>query len=106
MISLIFAACPASTPIYNNVPSSYPTTSIVALSVSTSAKTSSLFTASPTFLFQLTILPSVMVSLNKGILISLAPAGNATFAAAGAALAAEAAAAGAGALGAAAGASP
>ncbi len=53
---------------------------MVALSVSTSQSTSSDFTASPTFLFHETIFPSVIVSLKSGILISLAPAGNSTFA--------------------------
>ena len=53
---------------------------MVALSVSTSANTSSLFTVSPRALFHATIFPSVMVSLSNGILISLAPWGKATFA--------------------------
>ena len=72
IISLIFAAFPFSTPIYNKVPSTYGITSIVALSVSTSAITSSDFTISPTFLCHAAITPSFMVSLNKGILIASA----------------------------------
>ncbi len=46
---------------------------MVALSVSTSARLSSDFTVSPTFLFHATIFPSVIVSLNKGIRITVTP---------------------------------
>ena len=74
MISFTLAALPSSTPIYRRVPSAYPTTSMVALSVSTSARLSSLFTLSPTFLFHLTIFPSVIVSLRSGILMTSAMA--------------------------------
>ena len=44
---------------------------MVALSVSTSAKESSVFTRSPTCLFQTTIFPSFIVSLNNGIRITV-----------------------------------
>ena len=66
------AASPSLGPIYNKVPSSYPTTSMVALSVSTSASESSDFTLSPTLKFHLLITPSVMVSLRAGIRITTA----------------------------------
>ena len=46
---------------------------MVALSVSTSARLSSDLIISPTFLFQPTIFPSVIVSLNKGIRITVTP---------------------------------
>ena len=45
---------------------------MVALSVSTSASTSSLFTTSPTFFNHAAILPSFMVSLSRGIRITSA----------------------------------
>src|SRR5690606_28505911 len=51
MISLTFAACPASRPTYNRVPSPKAVTSIVALSVSTSAIASSDLMVSPTLKF-------------------------------------------------------
>ena len=43
---------------------------MVALSVSTSAMTSPLSTLSPTFFFHFTSVPSVIVSLSLGIVIS------------------------------------
>src|SRR6185503_11444141 len=45
---------------------------MVALSVSTSASESSDFTVSPTLKFHLLITPSVMVSLNAGIRMTVA----------------------------------
>src|SRR5690606_30722424 len=77
MISLTFAACPFSKPTYNNVPSAYAVTSIVALSVSTSAIASSLLISSPTLKFHSAITPSVIVSLNRGIVITVTPKSSA-----------------------------
>ena len=54
------------------IPSSKHSTSMVALSVSTSAIMSPLETGSPSFFSQLTSVPTVMVSLNLGISISVA----------------------------------
>ena len=45
---------------------------MVALSVSTSASESSDFTLSPTLKFHLLIMPSVIVSLKAGILMTVA----------------------------------
>ena len=56
-------------PTYSKTPSSYDSSSIVALSVSTSARISPGFTVSPTFFNQDAITPSSMVSLIFGILI-------------------------------------
>ena len=58
---------------------------MVALSVSTSAKASSLLILSPTFLCHSAITPSFMVSLNKGIRITVAPNDSGVTLAAGAA---------------------
>ena len=60
---------PSLIPTYNKCPSSYDSSSIVALSVSTSARISPDLISSPTFLSQLEITPSSMVSLILGILI-------------------------------------
>ena len=60
---------PFLTPICNKCPSSYDSSSIVALSVSTSARISPDLISSPTFLSQLEITPSSIVSLILGILI-------------------------------------
>ncbi len=51
--------------------------SIVALSVSISARISPSLTLSPTFFNQVATVPSVMVSLNRGIVTTITPAGNA-----------------------------
>src|SRR5579863_1700797 len=53
------------------VPSSTASNSIVALSVSISAMTSPAFTASPSFLCHLAMLPSVMVGDKAGIKSSI-----------------------------------
>ena len=55
-----------------STPSSKHSTSIVALSVSTSAIMSPLATASPSFLSQRTSVPTVIVSLSLGISMSVA----------------------------------
>ena len=57
---------------------------MVALSVSTSANESSALTLSPTCLFQTTIFPSVIVSLNKGIRMTVSSLGISMAAVAGA----------------------
>src|SRR5690606_39596732 len=77
IISLTFAASPASRPTYNNVPSAYAVTSIVALSVSTSAIASSDLIVSPTLKFHCAITPSFIVSLNKGIVTTVTPKSSA-----------------------------
>ena len=61
------AVCPCSTPMCKRTPSKKDSNSIVALSVSISAKISPLSTASPTFFNQLATTPSVMVSLSLGM---------------------------------------
>src|SRR5436190_2199460 len=58
--------------IFASTPSSTASTSIVALSVSISARTSPARTGSPTFLTQRAILPSVIVGDSAGISTSLA----------------------------------
>src|SRR5699024_1079573 len=62
---------PSFGPIYKSVPSAYAVTSILALSVSTSAIASSDAIVSPTSKFQLDITPSVIVSLKSGIVITV-----------------------------------
>src|ERR1700722_13326470 len=63
---------PACTNIESSVPSKKLSSSIVALSVSTSASMSPVLTVSPSFLSHLTSVPTVMVSLNFGISMMLA----------------------------------
>ena len=60
---------PSSIPMWSKTPSWKDSNSIVALSVSISAKISPSFTESPTFLNHLARVPSSMVSLNLGIFI-------------------------------------
>jgi len=60
---------PAGEKIFSSVPSKKLSSSIVALSVSTSASMSPDFTASPSFFSHLTSVPTVMVSLSFGISI-------------------------------------
>ena len=67
-----FTALPFSTPMYNKTPSLKLSSSMVALSVSTSANKSPDFTLSPTFLCHSTITPSVIVSLIRGMRITSA----------------------------------
>ena len=66
------AVSPSLMPIYNKVPALKDSNSIVALSVSISAKISPSFTASPTFFNQVATVPSVIVSLKRGIVIFVA----------------------------------
>ena len=58
---------PAGAKILRSVPSKNDSSSIVALSVSTSARMSPDFTASPSFRSHLTSVPTVMVSLSLGM---------------------------------------
>ena len=60
---------PTLTPIWINFPTWKDSNSIVALSVSISAKISPSFTSSPTFFNHDEIVPSSIVSLNLGIVI-------------------------------------
>src|SRR5688572_14229262 len=80
---------------YNNVPALKDSNSIVALSVSISAKISPSATASPTFFNQVATVPSVIVSLKRGIVTTITPFGNSVAAFAGAAVSVFASAAGA-----------
>ena len=66
------AVSPSGIPIYNSVPSLKDSNSIVALSVSISARISPSFILSPTFLSQVATVPSVIVSLKRGIVIIVA----------------------------------
>ncbi|MNE27715.1 hypothetical protein D3C80_1211340 [compost metagenome] len=70
---------------YNNVPSLKDSNSIVALSVSISARMSPSTTVSPTFFNQVATVPSVIVSLKRGIVTTTTPFGS-DVAAAGAAV--------------------
>ena len=67
-----FAVSPSAIPICSNVPSLKDSNSIVALSVSISAKISPSSTLSPTFFNHVATVPSSMVSLRRGILITSA----------------------------------
>jgi hypothetical protein len=58
---------PVGTPMWRSTPSKNDSNSMVALSVSISARISPLFTRSPTFFNQLATTPSVMVSLSLGM---------------------------------------
>src|SRR6187402_2657433 len=66
------AVSPSGIPIYKRVPSLKDSNSIVALSVSISAKISPSLTLSPTFLSQAATVPSVIVSLKRGIVTIVA----------------------------------
>src|SRR6516164_7712366 len=68
-IGVLTATCsvPSGITIFASTPSSMASTSIVALSVSISARTSPARTASPSLLSQRVILPSVIVGDNAGI---------------------------------------
>ncbi len=66
------AVSPARMPIYKRVPSLKDSNSIVALSVSISARMSPSLTLSPTFFNQVATVPSVIVSLKRGIVIIVA----------------------------------
>ena len=78
------AVFPSSIPMYNKVPSLKDSNSIVALSVSISARISPSATLSPTFFNQVATVPSVMVSLKRGIVTTITPFGNSVAAVAGA----------------------
>ena len=66
------AVSPSGIPICNNVPSLKDSNSIVALSVSISAKISPSSILSPTFFNQEATVPSSIVSLKRGMLITSA----------------------------------
>ena len=67
------ATCePAGAKILIKVPAKNDSSSMVALSVSTSASMSPALTVSPSFLSHLTSVPTVMVSLSFGISMMLA----------------------------------
>ncbi len=66
------AAPPSSIPICSNVPSLKDSNSIVALSVSISARISPSEIASPTFFNHFATVPSSMVSLSLGIFTTIA----------------------------------
>ena len=66
------ATCePSAAKIFSSLPSKKLSSSIVALSVSTSASMSPDFTSSPSFFSHLTSVPTVMVSLSFGISMML-----------------------------------
>ena len=62
----------------NKVPALKDSNSIVALSVSISARISPSLTVSPTFFNQVDTVPVVIVSLKRGMVITFTPAGIAT----------------------------
>ena len=66
------ADSPSLIPIYKRVPELKDSNSIVALSVSISARISPSATLSPTFLSHEATVPSVIVSLNRGMVITFA----------------------------------
>jgi len=68
----IGAVSPSLIPMYKSVPSLKDSNSIVALSVSISASISPSLTLSPTFFNQVATVPSVIVSLKRGIVIIVA----------------------------------
>ena len=70
------ADCPSVIPMNNNVPALKDSNSIVALSVSISARISPSFTSSPTFFNQVATVPSVIVSLKRGIVTTITPFGK------------------------------
>src|SRR6187402_716630 len=66
------AVSPSGIPIYKSVPSLKDSNSIVALSVSISARISPSLILSPTFFNQVATVPSVIVSLKRGIVTFIA----------------------------------
>ena len=72
------ADSPSRSPTYKSVPDWKDSNSIVALSVSISAKISPSSTASPTCFNQVATVPSSMVSLNLGIVTTVTPSGIST----------------------------
>ena len=66
------AVSPSLIPICKSVPELKDSNSIVALSVSISASMSPSLMVSPTFFNQLATVPSVIVSLKRGIVIFVA----------------------------------
>ena len=66
------AVSPSGIPMCNKVPALNDSNSMVALSVSISAKISPSLTVSPTFFNQVATVPSVIVSLKRGIVILIA----------------------------------
>ena len=60
----------------NKVPALKDSNSIVALSVSISARISPSFTSSPTFFNHVATVPSVIVSLRRGIVTTTTPFGK------------------------------
>ena len=70
------AVPPSGIPIYNNVPALKDSNSIVALSVSISARISPSETLSPTFFNHVATVPSVIVSLKRGIVTTTTPLGK------------------------------
>ena len=66
------AVSPSLIPMCNKVPELNDSNSIVALSVSISARISPSFIVSPTFFNQVATVPSVIVSLKRGIVIFVA----------------------------------
>ena len=70
------ADCPSLIPMNNNVPALKDSNSIVALSVSISARISPSFTSSPTFFNHDATVPSVIVSLRRGIVTTTTPFGK------------------------------
>ena len=70
------ADSPSFNPISNNVPDWNDSNSIVALSVSISAKISPSSTVSPTFFNQVATVPSSIVSLKRGIVTTITPSGK------------------------------
>ena len=72
----ITADCPSLIPMNNKVPALKDSNSIVALSVSISARISPSFTSSPTFFNHVATVPSVMVSLRRGIVTTTTPFGS------------------------------
>ena len=71
-----FADSPSFKPTCSNVPDWNDSNSIVALSVSISARISPSSTLSPTFFNQVATVPSSMVSLNRGIVTTTTPSGR------------------------------
>ena len=70
------ADCPSLIPMNNKVPALKDSNSIVALSVSISARISPSFTSSPTFFNHVATVPSVIVSLRRGIVTTTTPFGS------------------------------
>ena len=70
------AVSPSLTPMNNSVPALNDSNSMVALSVSISAKISPSETLSPIFFNQEATVPSVIVSLNRGMVTTTTPFGS------------------------------